>query len=96
MWRLNFPLALFRDAPHIAIMADSYLFLVAHPRDGWPLHVTYAVAPMGEISARAVLEKKLASFVGAIESARPLSQAEIDKLKLKDGDCRSIWPTEEL
>ena len=81
-----------------ATMADCYLFLVAHPRDAAPaLHVTYAVAPMGESSsARAVLEKMLASFVGTIERARPLSQAEIAKLKLKDGECRSIWPTEEL
>ena len=77
-------------------MANGYLFLVAHPRDGRPLHVTYAVASAGDISARAVMEECLVNFPGTVETSRPLSQAEIDKLKLMDGGCHSIWPTEEL
>jgi hypothetical protein len=77
-------------------MVDHCLFLVAHPREGSPpLHMTYAVAAEGKGSARAVLEKTLVNFIGTIESTRPLSQADT-KLKLKDGECRSIWPTEDL
>jgi hypothetical protein len=79
-------------------MTDGYLFFVSHPRDGSPpLHITYAVASADENGALIILEKKsLANLPGTVKKTRQLSTTEIDKLKLKSDECRSIWPTLEL
>lgn len=81
---------------HIAGMAIGHMFLVGHPRDGAPLHVTYAVAGNDRQACQDLLVHELSEAGIDVLYARELSEAEIAKLGLSAGKYRSFWPTKEL
>lgn len=78
-------------------MTTGHMYLVAHPRNGDPLHATYAVAGSDQQATLDVLTAGLSREEGIdILYARALSADEITKLGLKSGQFRSFWPTKEL
>ena len=73
------------------------MYLVAHLRNGSPLHATYAVAGSDQQATLDVLTAGLNNEAGIdIQYARALSADEIEKLGLDSGQFRSFWPTKEL
>jgi hypothetical protein len=77
-------------------MPIGHMFLVAHPRAGEPLLVTYAVADRDRREAAELLERELNEPGVDIRYGRQLSSIEIRKLELAPGKFRSVWPSVEL
>jgi hypothetical protein len=77
-------------------MTIGHMFLVAHPREGAPLHATYAVAGKDRQACQDLLVHKLREVGIDVVYARELSEQEIAKLGLSTGEFRSFWPTTEL
>ena len=77
-------------------MTTGHMFLVAHPRNGAPLHTTYGVAGGDRQATLDVLTAGLNEPGIDIQYARALSSDEITKLGLATGQFRSFWPTKEI
>jgi len=77
-------------------MTIGHMFLVSHPREGTPLHATYAVAGKDRQACQDVLVHALREAGIDVRYARELSEEEVAKLGLSTGQFRSFWPTVEL
>jgi hypothetical protein len=77
-------------------MTTGHMFLVAHPREGAPLHATYAVAGEDRQACHDVLVAGLAEDGIDVRYAGTLTEAQIAKLELAAGEWRSFWPTAVL